>query len=66
MYKVLILTFSIYLSTLIVGGIYVPWLKTLVIVRLMVRTKNDSVVSVDLGQSELRVQHLQQNKDLTQ
>ena len=45
-------TFSISLAlTLIDGGICVPWLRTLVFLRLMVRPKSehaDSVVSVDL------------------
>ena len=36
------LTFSMYLSSiLIVGGISVPWLRTLVFLRLMVRPKSE-------------------------
>ena len=42
-----IFTFSISLpSILIDGGISIPWLRTLVLLRLMVRSKTDSVVSV--------------------
>ena len=66
-----LLTYSMHLSSrLIVGGIYFPWLRTLVFLRLMVRqnlsmlTKTDLIVFEDLGQSELRVQHYQQRADL--
>ena len=50
---------------LIDGKLYVPCLRTLVFLRLIVRPKSehadetDSVVSVGLGQSKPRVQHHQ-------
>ena len=64
------LTFSTYLSSVLnVRGISVSWLRTLVFLVLMVRPKferadeTDSIVSADLGQSELRVQHNHQKVD---
>ena len=57
-------------SSLVVGGISVPWLRTLVFLRLIIRSKSvyadktDSIVSTDVRQSELRVQHHQQRARL--
>ena len=57
-----------YLSLIfIVGGICVPWFRTLVFLRLKLKPKSDhtdSIVTADFGQRELRVQYHQQRADL--